>query len=540
MSPRPTIPPTKREFAISALLLLVVVIAIQFHAEAFSTDLSAHPDEPAHAVTGLMLRDYITGGFIETPHPMQFARNYYDHYPKVALGHYPPGFYLLEGLWLVPVRSITACVTLLTALATTWLLLTHVALRKAFPGINPYLLLVPTAAIPLVSMVGNSLVMVMSDLLLALCCLAATMAMAKFIEKPSAKWSLCFGFLAAAAGLTKASGLLLALVPPLACVLSGQVRLLVSGKLWLAPVPVILTVIPWILGTRHITQEGMQQTPILEFIPTAAQFYASALVAELGPALLILAALFTLATGLHWVRHKRAPDPNKSALISLAIATVVFYSIIPAGLETRYLLPAAPAIVSMAVGGAWLIQSKLKPPPIKVAVTAVVAGAAIAGFQALPEPVGSGFDTITDQILADSTTPLTVLVSSDAVGEGAVIATAAFNLPPIQADNWKFLRSTKTLSQSDWMGRDYESHVAGPEELASLLDSEGVSVLLEDESIPERLRLPHNKLIEQFLIEYVPATALKQVPVVRTAHSDRQGEGAAVVADLRKPTEKTK
>ena len=38
---------------------------------------------------------------------MAFAQAYYTAFPKVArAGHYPPGYYLLAGVWLLLVPSI--------------------------------------------------------------------------------------------------------------------------------------------------------------------------------------------------------------------------------------------------------------------------------------------------------------------------------------------------------------------------------------------------------------------------------------------------
>src|SRR5258708_3013246 len=85
-------------------------------AGAFQTGFAHHPDEPAHFVTGLMLRDYIVEGFPSTP--MTFATDFYLHYPEVAFGHWPPVFYVLQAGWtlLLPPNhtSLLWLMTLLT------------------------------------------------------------------------------------------------------------------------------------------------------------------------------------------------------------------------------------------------------------------------------------------------------------------------------------------------------------------------------------------------------------------------------------------
>lgn len=539
MSSRPKIPLSRREVGVAFALSLAICILLQFYAGAFSTDLSAHPDEPAHAVTGLMIRDYIAGGLIDNANPMSYARDYYERFPKVALGHYPPAFYILEALVLVPFRSIAACVTLIALLAAAWMTLTVVCVRLAYPAMAPRWAWLPAAVIPLIPMVGTSLVMVMSDLLLALLCLGATIAFSKFVEKPSAKFALLFGVLAAAAGLTKASGLLLALVPPITCVLAGRWKLLLTPKLWLAPVPVVFTVIPWLMATRHITQEGMLEIPLGEFVGSAVRFYAATLVDEVGFATLALAAVSLSVFAYRFIKSRSPLPPILASLGALLIATLFFYSCIPAGLEPRYLLPLIPSVAVLSAGGILLLVSKLSNPVAKIALASALTVFATYGFYSLPEHVGSGYGRVSAHLVSNSAEPTTILVSSDAVGEGAVIATAAFSIRPSAFGSWKFLRSTKVLSQSDWMGRSYQASVSTPDELASLLDSEGVTILLEDTSIPDRLRLPHNALLEVYLSQFA-AEDEHRIPVVRTGHSDRLGKGEVIIATVGKHPATTK
>ena len=98
--------------------LFLLTLFLQYRNGAFSNDFGAHADEASHVVTGLMVRDYIAGPLWHLEHPMRFAESYYEHFPKVALGHYPPGFYALEGLWLLPSRSKTAILLLMTTLTS--------------------------------------------------------------------------------------------------------------------------------------------------------------------------------------------------------------------------------------------------------------------------------------------------------------------------------------------------------------------------------------------------------------------------------------
>jgi hypothetical protein len=77
----------------SFVLFLSITIALQWEAGAFQSELGGDPDAPAHYMTGLMVRDYVAS-FARTQ-PLLYAQNDYQHYPKIGLGHWPPGYYLL-------------------------------------------------------------------------------------------------------------------------------------------------------------------------------------------------------------------------------------------------------------------------------------------------------------------------------------------------------------------------------------------------------------------------------------------------------------
>ncbi len=83
---------TFTELTIAFLCFLSIAVMLQLLSGAFESAFAAYPDEPSHYVTGLMVRDYIAGGFPAPP--FQYATDYYSHYPKIGIGHWPPVFYL--------------------------------------------------------------------------------------------------------------------------------------------------------------------------------------------------------------------------------------------------------------------------------------------------------------------------------------------------------------------------------------------------------------------------------------------------------------
>src|SRR5258708_23859140 len=75
---------------------LTVILQVVDHG--FKDDFGGAPDEAAHYVTALMVRDYLLHGLSQPP--VAFAENYYMHYPRVAFGHWPPVFYILLACWM--------------------------------------------------------------------------------------------------------------------------------------------------------------------------------------------------------------------------------------------------------------------------------------------------------------------------------------------------------------------------------------------------------------------------------------------------------
>src|SRR5687768_1057590 len=69
-------------------LLLAEVLLLQWLGGAYASGFGGHPDEAAHYVSSLMVRDFLPQA--ASGHPMQFAQSYYLHYPKVAIGNWPP------------------------------------------------------------------------------------------------------------------------------------------------------------------------------------------------------------------------------------------------------------------------------------------------------------------------------------------------------------------------------------------------------------------------------------------------------------------
>ncbi|NOX98842.1 MAG: phospholipid carrier-dependent glycosyltransferase [Verrucomicrobia bacterium] len=503
--------------------LFLLTLFLQHHNGAFSNDFGAHSDEASHVVTGLMVRDYIAGPLLRLEHPMRFAETYYEHFPKVALGHYPPGFYAIEGLWLLPSRSKTAIILLMTTLtATTAFIIWLVGRRLLLPA-NAILAAATFILIPLIQ---TYTAIVMSDMLLVIFCLLATLSFGRFVETKKIRWSLLFGLLAAAAILTKGSGLLLALVPPFAIVISRQFRLITNWRLWVAPIPVVVLALPWMLATRHITDEGMQHVPLSENIPAAVSYYFKVIPQTFGIILTLLLIIALLLPLLH--RKFQLPSlpgiyyPLFSALL---LSILLFYIVVPAGLDARYLLPALPFTILLSFSFIQNLSTKYKAQsatliPLFFSVLIVLENGMPAKkkFTGSHQGLSSIINTAPQADAPDKAGRKIVLISSDPKGEGALIAEGCLSWP----ETLSFRRSSKVLSESDWLGRDYKSTFETPAQLKDFL-REQIDFVIIDTGIPKYHLRPHHSLLQSTLTEASP----ENFTLISTIDSNRRSSDSA-------------
>ncbi len=76
-------------------IFLIVVTALVASQGINRGEFFFHTDEMYHAMNGVFVRDFVVD--LPLHHPIQYAYEYYAKYPAVALPHWPPLFYILEG-----------------------------------------------------------------------------------------------------------------------------------------------------------------------------------------------------------------------------------------------------------------------------------------------------------------------------------------------------------------------------------------------------------------------------------------------------------
>jgi hypothetical protein len=485
------------------VLLPVIALFAVFWGGAWGSDLGGDPDEPAHAVTSLLVRDFLVTA--DHSAPGHFAREYYKDFPKIALGHYPPFYYVVSALVLLVAPNIGALVALQGVLMAVLGGLVFASARRVigvFPAVCAALM---TMLVPMMWKLGLH---VMADWLLACLCYLAVLCWVRYCERPTVGRSLLFGLVAALAILTKGSGIMLGAIPPLVLLLRRQWPLLRTWSWWAASVPVLLLAAPWIVLTAGITKEGMTGQTTLEFFRSAVAYYGVTLPETFGGLWLALAVV-GLAIWLHraWLRSISDREATLLACLGGCLAIILF---IPAGLSSRYLAPVVPVLVLLACAGARGVSDLLLPARMRAWAASgllILALALVLQMHGMPQKEVHGFAEAAAFVQAqpqpDSMQRDFWLVSSEAKGEGAVIAEAAFRLPQRAPSRLRIYRAGKELGASDWLGRGYQPAFATEPAVLAHLDKLGVRWVFVDLSGPEKLRVAHERLLE---------TALRNAP----------------------------
>jgi hypothetical protein len=92
-----------RAFFPAIVLIGAALLGLQWRGGAWSAEFAGYPDESGQFVSGRMIWEYALN--LPREDPIQWAEQYYLHYPKVGIGHWPPGYHLAEALWSLPFGS---------------------------------------------------------------------------------------------------------------------------------------------------------------------------------------------------------------------------------------------------------------------------------------------------------------------------------------------------------------------------------------------------------------------------------------------------
>jgi hypothetical protein len=468
---------------LSFCLLFGAAAGLQVGGGAYRNEFGGHSDEAAHYITGLMVRDYVLSPPWRAP--MRYAEDYYIHYPKVAVGHWPPFFYVVQTGWMALFGTSRASVLLLMvtlAALLAWTLWRVIAAESgALVGLGWALVLI---GLPITQ---RMTAMLMADLLVALLAFWAALCLGRYVERGRRVDAALFGLLAALALLTKANGLCLALAPPLTLLLTGRWGLLARPSFYWPAAIVVALCGPWyyLTLTPGLAGNGVSEGSAgLANTVRGLRYYSNpGLTIGFSAAALAAVGVVARVAGPHASGRPRGPW---AALTALVVGCLAIACAVPVGWEPRYLLGAVAPALALAAAGAAALAGLLTPrrggPWLRCGLPA--AALLLIGWEMIV-PQGSrcqGFRPVALDLLADPGLRHAVfLVSSDEPGEGMFIAEVAGHE---RRPGHVVLRASKVLAKSMWDTSGYIPLYRTAEEVMEFLTKVPVDIVVVDTSIP--------------------------------------------------------
>jgi hypothetical protein len=331
----------------AAVLLFALTVLLQMRAGAYGAAFDY--DESSHVVSGLMIHDYLLHGLGRSP--IGFLRQFHAHYPLVGIGHWGPLYYVVEAVWMLIFGTDRRSLLLLSAAVTVAaaMLVRHVVAHRGGAALGA------AAATGLVvcTIFQEGSESVMLDGPIALLCLLAMLAYARFAERSAAgagaRPAVLFSVLAAAGLLIKGNAACLALLPPAFVLIGRRFDLLGRRAFWL-PLPIVAVLAgPWTLLTYRLVAQGFRFHWGLDYSRVAVSANAGFLLGTLGPLVpaLGLAGLVLVCRDA----GRRADGGQDSVLVAAAallVAVLLFLIVVPAAIQDRYLAPALPPLLILA------------------------------------------------------------------------------------------------------------------------------------------------------------------------------------------------
>ena len=491
------------------LVFFSAEVTLQYLSGAFRQEFGSFPDEAGHFLTGLMIRDFIAG--LQWTDPMRFAEEYYIHYPKVALGHWPPLFYLVQAAWMLLFSPSRLSVMLLMALLTSCLaVIVYLSIRREFNSFVGMLGGILLIALPIIQAYSG---MLMAEILLTLLSFCAVLCFGRYLDTQRWQAVIGFGIFASLAIMTKGNALALVLVPPLAGLSSRRLYLLTRPAFWCAAMIVFVSCVPWYWFTIDMVRNGCLGTFSLSYMQKAIPFFASRLINMIGIGITLLSVIGFWAQVIKPFRDGGASG-KWAAAGALVLSVLIFHCMTACSLYARHLISALPGILLLSVAGivsvsdwgARVLEHRkgFRHVVAKRRLITILAAATILVFSmeafTIPKEPWRGFGAVAQRLL---TTPglqhSTFLISSGPHGEGMFVAEIAIRE---QRPNHIVLRGSKVLATSRWDGRAYKTLFRTPEEIMRYLEEIPVEIVIIDRSVSAEYRTEDQRLLRRTLEVY--------------------------------------
>ena len=430
-------------------------------------------DEAQHAVTGLFVADAMHD--LPLRHPVQYAYAYYAQYPAVAILHWPPLFYIFEGISFLVLGASAVSARVTVILFEIVLLYEFFLLVEELH--DSYTAAISTAILgllPVIVLFEKTVMLEIPSLALAV---GAIRHWIRYLDRGERKSFYYFGLWLSAALLCKQTSVFLILF----CVLTLAVTrrwkrvwtrdtIAVAGMVAVLAGP-FLTLMLLMQGRAMASDLGSRRMSGWE----QASYYASSLPNSFSPLMFALAALgFVLA----WRWNKREQSLVMACWIIAGYVTFSFFG----QKDFRFAIYWFPPLVYFAVG---LLTQFFRIPRLRVAMRAV------AGFLVVvlslsawgeQRPYISGYENVASLLVNQYHAGVVLF-------DGRVPGNFVFYMRALDPAR-HFLVLRKLLYADDIRpGVNSEELLHGREELMDAFRRDGIRFVVVSEKLPLRFEV---------------------------------------------------
>jgi len=466
-------------------LAFVFCLLVQGFSGTWSSDFLVYPDEPAHFVGSVMVRDWLTSGRWLTP--LQFSRSYYDHYPYFALGYWPPLFSVVTGIWMLVtgVGRVQALIVSAVFAAGTGSLVFQFARKRV--GIAAGLCASALyLSLPVVRKVTCA---VMVDNMTAFLCIAAAVCLLRYLKQPVLWNGLLCAVTSGCAILSKYSAAYLIALPFCAVLILRRFELFRKPSFLVQPFIVGLMVGPWAFWTRKLAFYGLPSEPEALTARHAASFIVNTL-GIFPPALMAVVILGLIAL---LVRPK-AWREDLVVLSLLCAGHLAFLILSPVGPDPRYMIAPAAVLLVAAFYGWWELLEWMYGKRWESAISACVAALSmvfvVSQFRHIARIPQDDIRNVVAFIMKDPARSAQHIVVPPTL-EGPVIAEFVVQTRHRPYDY--LLRPIKILARANWFGLNYSSAIGTPEEMMEYFRKNPVHLIIWNEG-PESMVKAHERI----------------------------------------------
>ncbi|MBL1264980.1 GtrA family protein [Methylomicrobium sp. RS1] len=460
-------------FDVTIYMTALAVLAIAMNSlHALDSGLSGS-DEGSHFLNSFLIWSYLTEALGQNP--LSYAQDFYVHYPKISIGHWPPLYYAFLSLFFFVLPHAPWPFLIINLMVGAFPALLVARVVRQVLGL-PWAILAALTYVMSPIVLNNTVRLMLDQALAGLCFLAALIWNA-YAKAPNLRLGIAYALAAAAAILVKGNGWVLGLFPLLHIALTGGWSLLKDWRTYLSGIIGLIIVGGWTLITYKISSDGFNYAWGVEYFMLAASTFLSALYANLG-----FWGLIAVILGIVKTFFSQKDNEIKEIGIvccSLVMVTLLFHSIVPVDLDQRYMSSAVPPLVILMVIGVWIIMQQLRSIttqswivfPIALALFSIPGGEFLNNR---PMRFDMHMDLIANEITKHPGGRV-IVIDGNAGAEGALAAEVA--LKDSYHKNF-VVRSSQLLAKSDFMGHRYALKVDNPEAVLRLLDSISCSAIV--------------------------------------------------------------